>query len=329
MNSIRSVVKSATAQAIALTAIDRFAVAARHRAFPFVAAYHRVVENFGALDGVALPAMEITARMFEKHVDWIASRFEIISLDDFGSITQRRKKSKPLAAITFDDGYSDVYHHAFPILKRKGIPAAFFVVTDLVGTSEPPLHERLHALLARSGAADPFAMTRFELARLSQQELLNVIHELERTIDIGEEWRVPLKPLDWNMLREMRDAGMTIGSHTRSHPVLTREIYDRVRNEAEESRRAIEKHVGTKATCFAYPNGSFNRTVVDTVHDAGYDFAFTICRHRDERNPQLTIPRKMFWERSCLDASGNFSPAIMSCHAATMFDAFSRCSDNH
>ena len=131
------------------------------------------------------------------------------------------------------------------------------------------------------------------------------------------------------MLREMQTAGMTIGSHTRSHPVLTREIYDRVREESEGSRRAIEENLGTTAKCFAYPNGSFNQSVVDAVRDAGYDFAFTICRHRDGRDPQLTIPRKMFWERSCLDASGNFSPAIMSCHTATMFDAFSRCSSDH
>jgi peptidoglycan/xylan/chitin deacetylase (PgdA/CDA1 family) len=346
MTSLRSVVKSAAAQAIALTAIDRLAVAARHRAFPFVAAYHRVVEHFGALEGVALPAMEISARTFEKHLDWMASRFEIISLDDFGSAT---KRSKPLAAITFDDGYSDIYHHAFPILKRKGIPAGIFIVTDLVGTAEPPMHERLHALLATALrrqdaggpagwkpalpvppkiARDPFAITRFLLATLSRYELLNLIAQLELVTDLDEQWRVPLRPLDWNMLREMQRAGMTIGSHTRSHPVLTREIYDDVREEAEGSRRAIERHLGTQARCFAYPNGSFNRTVVDTIRDAGYDFAFTICRHRDERDPQLTVPRKMFWERSCLDASGDFSPAIMSCHAATMFDAFSRCSDH-
>jgi peptidoglycan/xylan/chitin deacetylase (PgdA/CDA1 family) len=326
MTSIRSVVKSATAQAITWTAIDRIATAARHRAYPFTAAYHRVVEHFGALDGVALPSMEITTRTFEKHLEWIASRFEIISLDDLGSFA---KRSKPLAAITFDDGYSDVYHHAFPILKRKGIPAAFFVVTDLVGASEPPLHERLHALLARSGAADPFAMTRSHLAGASQQELLKLIATLEGTTDIGEQWREPLKPLDWNMLREMRAAGMTIGSHTRSHPVLTRETVETVREEVIASRSAIEKHLGAKATCFAYPNGSFSAAVVDAVRDAGYDFAFTICRHRDARNPNLTIPRKMFWERSCLDASGNFSPAIMSCHTAAMFDAFSRCSNDH
>lgn len=337
MTSLRSVVKSAAARAIALTAIDRLAVAARHRAFPFVAAYHRVVEHLGPRDGVALPAMEISARTFEKHLDWMANRFEIISLDDFGSAS---KRSKPLAAITFDDGYSDIYHHAFPILKRKGIPAGIFVVTDLVGTLEPPLHERLHALLARNAADpalpplprkiahDPFAITRFLLARLSRHELRELIAQLELVTDLGEEWRIPLRPLDWNMLREMQRAGMTIGSHTRSHPVLTREIYDDVREEAEGSRSAIEKNLGVRATCFAYPNGSFNRTVVDTIRDAGYDFAFTICRHRDERDPQLTIPRKMFWERSCLDTSGDFSPAIMSCHAATMFDAFSRCSDH-
>jgi len=48
-----------------------------------------------------------------------------------------------IAAITFDDGYQDFYDHALPMLQRKGIPSAIFVMTDYAGTGQVPLHDRL------------------------------------------------------------------------------------------------------------------------------------------------------------------------------------------
>ena len=62
---------------------------------------------------------------------------------------------RPLAAVTFDDGYRDVYDVALPVLARKGIPAAVFVVTDLVGTGRAQVHDRLYMLLCRAIARWP------------------------------------------------------------------------------------------------------------------------------------------------------------------------------
>src|SRR6185503_3039819 len=59
---------------------------------------------------------------------------------------------EPVAAITFDDGYSDVYEYAYPTLKRKGIPAAVFVVTDLVGRDHWQTHDKLYYLLTKAFA---------------------------------------------------------------------------------------------------------------------------------------------------------------------------------
>src|SRR5205807_1112535 len=120
----------------------------------------------------------------------------------------------------------------FPLLKRKGIPAGIFVVTDLVGTAEPPMHERLHALLfkaarqsppddlasvlrdadvepsvckrARQVAGDPFSLTRFLLSNLPQADVQRVIDRLEMDIKLEDSWRRALRPLSWEMLAEMR-----------------------------------------------------------------------------------------------------------------------------
>src|SRR5207244_10396360 len=63
-----------------------------------------------------------------------------------------RGDTKPMAAVTFDDGYRDVYERAFPLLQRKGIPAAVFVVTDLVGTRHPQICDHLYLVLMQAFA---------------------------------------------------------------------------------------------------------------------------------------------------------------------------------
>ena len=324
---------------------------ARHQSVPYVVAYHRVVERLDEYQDFALPAMEISVATLEKHVEWLAQRFEIVSLDELPARWNRRKASKPLAAITFDDGYSDVFHHALPVLRRNGIPAAMFVVTDFVGTDEIPVHERLHASIARLWKRSPsplpylmallpgtesrrqletpFSATQSILASTRHADVIALIDTLNADDDVTHEAPAALRPMTWDMLAALRDAGMTIGSHSMTHAFLTNESATNVRHEVSGSRLELQKRLGTPATCFAYPGGVFNGSVVDAVREAGYQFAFTICRHRSPQHPMLTIPRRGLWERSCLDARGRFSADIMSCHAAGTFDRLGRCAINH
>jgi peptidoglycan/xylan/chitin deacetylase (PgdA/CDA1 family) len=338
---LRSLVKDATAHVASWTRLDAVARENLYRQMPYIIGYHRVVDRLDAYQDFALPAMEITVAMLEKHLDWLGRHFEIVSLDDLTTKMNRRARSKPLAAVTFDDGYSDVFYNGFPLLKRKGIPAGIFVVTDLVGTTEVPIHDRLYALLAAKRPAvssraliprriqNPFTATQYLLRNNAYDDVLRLIKSL--TADGGSLRQAPaaLHPLSWEMLAEMRDAGMTIGSHSKTHAFLTKESSDRVQQEARDSRAALQQKLGIQASYFAYPGGDFNATVVEAVHAAGYRLAFTICRHRDGRYPMLTVRRRGLWERSCIDRLGRFSPAIMSCHAAAMFGRLPDCPNHH
>jgi len=310
-----------------------------HRELPFIAAYHRIVDRLDSCPD-ALPAMEISVATLEKHLDWMGKHFEIVSLDDLATRLNRRARTKPLAAITFDDGYSDVFHHGLPLLRRKGIPAGIFVVTDLVGTTELPIHERLYAILVKKWPVvssvmtvpphirNPFEATQHLLRNVAHDDVLRFIERL--SADGGNlQQSALLRPLTWEMLEKMRDAGMTIGSHSKTHPFLTNETRTRVLEEAADSRAVLEERLRTNVSCFAYPGGDFNGTVVEAVHAAGYGVAFTICRHREPRYPMLTVPRTSLWERSTLDRFGRFSSALMSCHAAGMLGSFSNCPNSH
>jgi peptidoglycan/xylan/chitin deacetylase (PgdA/CDA1 family) len=282
-----------------------------------------------------------------------------VSLDELGSLLESGGGGgRPPAAVTFDDGYRDVYEHAFPLLQRKGIPAAVFIVTDLVDTPGHQLHDKLYLLLARAisgrgrswslgrvlmgldlclrlparlngSLADPQALLRLLLARLSRAELQRLVGRLEAERPLGPGEMDEMRPLSWAMLGEMQRGGITVGSHTRSHALLPNESRPRRTDETAGSREAIEKKLGVEVRHFAYPDGRFNDDAVDAVRASGYRFAFTTCPHRDPRHPLLTIPRTLLWEESSTDAFGRFSSAMMGCHANGLLPFMPGCRAQH
>jgi peptidoglycan/xylan/chitin deacetylase (PgdA/CDA1 family) len=131
------------------------------------------------------------------------------------------------------------------------------------------------------------------------------------------------------MVEIMARSGITIGSHTQSHTLLTAERTDIVLQELAASKRVLETKLKTEILHFAYPDGRFNKRVVEAVGRAGYRFGYGICRRRDPQAPMLTIPRKVLWERAALNAWGKFSPSIMNCHAHGVFDSPVTCEHDH
>lgn len=153
--NLRALTKTGLASALHWSGAARplSALGGWHNAPPVVT-YHRVVADFAAHAQRTAPANLVSGQMLEQHLDWIGRRFRFVSLDELGSYLEGADTARrPVAAVTFDDGYRDVYEHAFPILKRKGIPAAIFVVTGLIGTSALQLHDKFHLLIGRALSA--------------------------------------------------------------------------------------------------------------------------------------------------------------------------------
>jgi len=357
----RGLIKTGIGSALHWAGADRLlALRGSVRRMPLVVGYHRVVEDFRTAAARSIPPMLISAQTFERQLDWIGSRFDFITLDDVAAWAEGAHRfGRPAAAITFDDGYADVYQHAFPILRRKGIPAAVFVVTDRVDTSSLQTYDALYLLLSGafsrwrdprrylvgllldleipvpvlrkvdSAARDPLWATWALVENLPQTEMGRVIEALRAEVEIPASDMEELRTVSWEMLHEMSRAGVTVGSHTRTHPFLVREGWKKVVDETLGSRRELERRLGRPVEHFAYPSGAFNTGVVNAVAQAGYRCAYTSCRHRDARHPALTIPRRLWWENSCLDAFGRFSPALMSCQASGVFDFVASCRQAH
>ncbi len=92
-----------------------------------VLCYHRV--NDLLRDNVSLPA-----RQFDQQMEFIRSRYQIVSVADIVAERLDRSSARPIVAVTFDDGYRDNYENAAPILAKHKIPATFFISTGMIGT---------------------------------------------------------------------------------------------------------------------------------------------------------------------------------------------------
>lgn len=351
--------KTAIASAIAWSATRRLsrmlADTTQHR--PLVLGYHRVVDDFAAAACTDMPAMLTSRAMFERHIDWLARRFRFVTLDDVGAhVASGVPFSEPVVAITFDDGYRDVYEHAFPVLRRKGIPGAMFVVTSLVGRRDWQVHDKLYQIVSKGFATwndprrelvgalahvgvpgaeilrdravfrNPTTVTATLLPNLSQADVDRVIHGLEA--NLGYDTNAIPPTLDWSEIETMRRNGVTIGSHTETHVSLPMETPEKVATELVGSRLTLEDRLGERVRHFAYPGGHFTNATVDATAQAGYDYAYTACSHVESRHPALTIERLLLWEGSSVDADGQFSPHIFGCQARRLWPAF-KCDRVH
>jgi peptidoglycan/xylan/chitin deacetylase (PgdA/CDA1 family) len=353
---LRNLVKTGAASALHWTGVTRWI----RKDAPLVLSYHRVVDDFSLHSQDSIPAMLISVAMLERQLDWIGSRYRFVSLDELATSLQGKKSfPKPLAAVTFDDGYQDVYDHAWPLLKRKGIPAALFVVTDVIGTSKLQYHDKLYLLLVMAfaskvpsprellasllaldippldpqnfgnGDVDYSKAVNSLLGVLPQCEIERLIGLLEKQTGLVPGPREAQHALTWEMVKKMHQSGVVVGSHTRTHAVLPNESQEKIRDEIEGSRRELEQRLGARILHFAYPDGRFNDSTVKALASSGYRFAYTTGPIRRSDCPLLTIPRRVLWEKSCVDPVGRFSPALLDCLVSGLFDFGLNCNGGY
>ena len=168
--------------------------------------------------------------------------------------------------VTFDDGYLGTYTEAFPILKEYGIPATVYLTTGSVESGEVPWYDRIFLRFQRAPSdltvtldtERRFRLTDFAsrvdaattavlyLRTLPDEERQRWCESFEEAIPVpSAELRGSM--MNWDQVREMRDAGICVGCHTVTHPVLSRLAPDAVQREVAESKSLIENRLDS--TC--------------------------------------------------------------------------------
>jgi len=269
-----------------------------------VVLYHRVVDpaDVGELDPDLIDA---TPADFDAQMAALAQQFRPVSIDD---VLAAHRAGRPVPAgsvlVTFDDGYRDNFEHAFPILKRHGIPGLFFISTGHVDGRRLFWWEQLSLFVRRS----PLERAVLEYPRHRELDLSSptaraaVVRALNRTVkdtygldvdrfvrQVAEACQVPWTDAEateiadrvlmtWNQVRQMRGAGMGIGSHTHTHRVLNTLAAGDLDQELRGSRAILEQRLGEPVTSIAYPVGKSIAGlpwVKQALAGAGYELGFT------------------------------------------------------
>jgi len=96
--------------------------------------YHRVSDQFR--DNVT-----IGIERFDQHMEYVAKNFVTVSLKEIVEGRIPRNSSKPVIAVSFDDGYLDNYENAAPILLKHQVPCTFFISTEKIRDNKPFDHD--------------------------------------------------------------------------------------------------------------------------------------------------------------------------------------------
>lgn len=221
---------------------------------------------------------ELPVRQFEWQLKFLRAKFEPISLGTLLDRLQANTLSGREVVITFDDGVGNHYNVAWPVLRAHDVPATFFVCPDLTESGEwlwrTELRMRLKLLdaierttaarLAGCQAQDVEAIMEWTRG-LPMDDRTAFQNDIKKRTGAFSPSRAQMErhtPLTWDQLRQMDARLITIGSHTRTHPMLPTLDERALHDEIAGSRRILEKKLDREVDLFSYPNGANNAGVV-------------------------------------------------------------------
>jgi peptidoglycan/xylan/chitin deacetylase (PgdA/CDA1 family) len=222
------------------------------------------------------------AAELERQLRYLRRQFRVVPLSALAAsaFEQRPAGSVRQVALTFDDGLRNNITVAYPILRRLGVPATFFVCPGLIEEGSwlwthdvrhrfdyagGALMQELARELGAPGALEPF-IEWMKTLRLSMRKRVQArLREATRGFVPKAADREASDLAGWEELRALDPATVTVGSHTMTHPILPTLSAAEIDVELRDSRRAIEAKLRAPAELFAYPNGSVDATVLASV----------------------------------------------------------------
>ena len=266
---------------------------------------------------------EVDAHRFDTLCGWLARWLHVLPLDEAVARLKAGTLPARAACITFDDGYADNYHVALPILQRHRLTSTFFIATGFLDAGrmwndtviESVRQTRLPELalddvLGRAFASVPLGSIAGKQAAIQaiigQLKYLPVAERAALTTRIAAKAQV-VPPTDLMMtsaeVKALRQAGMQIGAHTVSHPILAKLDRAGAHREIAESKQVLEKLLGERVGLFAYPNGKpgvdYNTESVEVVRELGFDAAVsTRWAASGPATDVFQIPRFTPWDKN-------------------------------
>lgn len=284
-----------------------------------ILAYHRVVTADYIQQNYIEPGMYVLRDVFEMQIRWLVEHYDVISfselLDKWHTGTWDPKQA--YCVLTFDDGWLDNYGHAFPILKKYEVPATIFLPTKYIGSNEWFWTEKIAFLLTCLGQPRVTPIQRNRVGRMiddlpglvrpefvgqegisrttmgkiiGQCKLLppskieSLLNRLSEILEVS----IPHErvTMNWTEVTEMAKNGISFGSHSCSHHILTRLNGETIRQELQESDRVLRTLPVGYIPVFCYPNGDNNYAIQDLVKQSQYVAAVGTRSGAEGRRPE-------------------------------------------
>lgn len=254
-----------------------------HLVRPFVSGvgliltFHRVIP---ATPGAFQPnrSLEVTPEFLDQTLTRVrGAGLDLISLDEAHDRMAGGDFGGRFAVLTFDDGYRDNAEHALPVLERHEAPATVFVPSSFADGDGELWWVALERAIAvqdsveieidgelrrfdtatEAGKGDAFAAIYWWLRSLPDEaDIRRACHGLALAAGIDDAAICRELCMDWDELaRFAAHPLVTIGSHTRSHCMLSRLGTDAAREEMRLGAVRIEEKLGFRPKHFAYPVG--------------------------------------------------------------------------
>lgn len=238
---------------------------------------------------------EISAKALSSQLKVLSAYYRIMRLDE-ALAWQGPDTSRPPLVLTFDDGYKSWLTDVVPVLRKKRLPALFFPTTGFLDRRHLPWYDVVDRVVRRrrlkqldvSGEVfqtrgllrDPAKKQAFMrlLKHLPHAERMAFIHRLEYHLTPEDRAILEKRYLTWDELRSISSYDLEIGSHTVSHPILSRMPLSLAKDELIRSKHHLEEQLERPIRAFAWPNGEesdISLPLEQSLAELGYQYGLT------------------------------------------------------
>lgn len=263
--------------------------------------YHGISEkNITSLEN--FDGKHVHRKLFEKQIVYLKKHYNIISLNKYiKSVNGTKKLPKNPVILTFDDGYRNNFTVLLPIIRKYVFPAIIYLPTKQIGTKiihsnasivsflisntkkkdiELKVGNRnnFYDLRSKKKKLKSIIIILKKLNSLSKNEVKYVLNQIKKQTAI----KLPrnddnLFLMSWKEVMELNNFKqyMSFGSHTLTHPNLTKLTASEIKKELKSSKEELEMIFGTKIQHLAYPYGYYNNYVSEISKDVGYSSGVT------------------------------------------------------
>jgi peptidoglycan/xylan/chitin deacetylase (PgdA/CDA1 family) len=317
---MKGIIRNVAARVLYITGLASLYIKQKNKGKALILSYHHVIPREKIDECSVMPGMYLSSEAFEKEIGWLKNNFALVSV---GEIIEKIRSSTtwdcPLCAITFDDGWEDVYEYAFPILKGNGVPATVFLVGGLQRSRKLNCFDSCLELILRledvrteiSGVKEidtiiwDYGITsKKEKARLAINKLRSLPYDtfmlacnnLTRYLNTHFD-SAPLKDkykiLSIDNMRQMGENGIVFGYHSRSHYILTQLPHSMLDDELMiPTEEYLSAGIELKPI-FCYPDGKHNEKVISVLKKHKYRGAVTLNKGYNACNTDLFILKRV------------------------------------